>query len=639
MSVKEVVEWPYPLRYDVVNRVDADVLVLGGGIPGSWSAIYAAREGANVVLVEQADVYSAGPGGLDQFWHVTENPCSRITSDEFIKIEESTDPYLNGIAGYVTLKGSYDIILEYEKMGAKVRDTLDEYKGAPFRDDETKFVFYGDWDSKINIMPWGQTIRPALYGAVRRAGVNIYSRVKVTSLLTEGGRQGSRVVGATGVNVRTGEFYVFRAKATILCTGHIHERLWTYVGARFLPVPILHSQSGAGHAAAWKAGAEFTLMEARRIFHGLAGFPFYSAGTAKQQYYGCTIVDANGKEVPWVSWDGRILSSIEERFRPSLMGQRVYIHAVKGEYAEPHSLSSDPKFPELVKKGEYVLPLYADLPSMPENLRKLMFAHCLPSEGKGWIIYKMLTEAGFNPDEDMLQCYGEGVILDPVKSWTVRTSKGGLVHDWDFRTNLEGLYLAGDIGFNTLGHATSAACGKWVGIKAAKYAKQASKPEIDEGQVEDERKRVYAPINRTEGISWKELNSGISKVMRTYCWEWANDEMFKIALITLKEIEEKEAKEVAALNPYELTRTLECFDLLTVAQMVVYAGIARKASSEILNFHRSDYPQVDPPEWTKYITMKLDNGKLCYGELPTRFYIKPPYAPTYKENYEKFKPW
>ena len=40
----------------------------------------------------------------------------------------------------------------------------------------------------------------------------------VTSLLTENGVQGARVVGATGVNNRTGEFMIFKSKATILAT-------------------------------------------------------------------------------------------------------------------------------------------------------------------------------------------------------------------------------------------------------------------------------------------------------------------------------------------------------------------------------------------------------------------------------------
>ena len=60
---------------------------------------------------------------------------------------------------------------------------------------------------------------------MKRLGVRIYDRVMATSLLTEGGKQGARVVGATGLDTRTGEFYVFRAKAVIL----LHQRACAHV--------------------------------------------------------------------------------------------------------------------------------------------------------------------------------------------------------------------------------------------------------------------------------------------------------------------------------------------------------------------------------------------------------------------------
>jgi hypothetical protein len=34
------------------------------------------------------------------------------------------------------------------------------------------------------------------------------------------------------------------------------------------------------------------------------------------------------------------------------------------------------------------------------------------------------------------------------------------------------------------------------------------------------------------------------------------------------------------------------------------------------NFKRTDYPGVDPPEWGKWVTIKLDEGKVKTGELP-----------------------
>jgi succinate dehydrogenase/fumarate reductase flavoprotein subunit len=82
-----------------------------------------------------------------------------------------------------------------------------------------------------------------------------------TSLLTEGGKQGARVVGGKGLNVRNVEFAIFKAKATINCLSR-HQRNWTFsselIGlSSFRPPNIV----GNGHAMIWRAGAEFTMME------------------------------------------------------------------------------------------------------------------------------------------------------------------------------------------------------------------------------------------------------------------------------------------------------------------------------------------------------------------------------------------
>jgi len=75
-----------------------------------------------------------------------------------------------------------------------------------------------------------------------------------------------------------------------------------------------------------------------------------------------------------------------------------------------------------------------------------------------------------------------------------------------------------------------------------------------------------------------------------------------------------------ALDPHKLMRSLEDLSLLTYAQIIIHASLARKASSTPLNFHRIDYPTLDPPEWRKYITLKLENGKVKIGELPLAFW-------------------
>jgi succinate dehydrogenase/fumarate reductase flavoprotein subunit len=151
--------------------------------------------------------------------------------------------------------------------------------------------------------------------------------------------------------------------------------------------------------------------------------------------------------------------------------------------------------------------------------------------------------------------------------------------------------------------------------------------------------RVYAPTERTEGIDWKDLNTGISSVLRTYFGEYVNEELLGIGRIWLRELEGKEAKELVASNPHELMRGLETLDLLTVSQIIIESAINRKASSRTLNLHRLDYSQDDPTEWNKFVTLKQEDGKVVVGERPFKFWLMPPYAPTYKENYEKHNPW
>jgi len=48
--------------------------------------------------------------------------------------------------------------------------------------------------------------------------------------------------------------------------------------------------------------------------------------------------------------------------------------------------------------------------------------------------------------------------------------------------------------------------------------------------------------------------------------------------------------------------------------------LARKASSVPLNFYRIDYPEVDPREWNKYITVKLSNNSVVSNELPLNYW-------------------
>jgi succinate dehydrogenase/fumarate reductase flavoprotein subunit len=534
-------------------------------------------------------------------------------------------------------------------MGVQIRDLHDEFKGADFRDDETKLMFGYDYRNRHIVRIWGFNLKQCLFYEMKRLHIGMYNRTVVTSLLTEGARQGGRVVGATGVNMRTGEFYIFKSKATIIASGG-GGRLFSFAPEMTAAGAMSTMNSaGTGHAIGWDAGAEFVQME-QTAPGRLSGYGYapYSMGNTSNTYHGTSIVDANGKEVPWFDPFGRELKTVEERFLPS-PGQRFQLGIGIGlqMYADQYKWNDLPRdLPERIRRGEFQLPLYADLTRLSEMERRCIWGMMIGNEGKTRIpIYDTLTKAGFDPDKDLLQApvmlpegyqhsnFWGGTPIPHLRS----LAGGGFLIDWDLRTSLEGLYAAGTSPVFGAGcHGESHTMGRYAARKAAAYARDAAAPVVDRKQVEAEKERAYRHVKQNKnGIGWKELNAAIARVMQDYCGKYKNERTLTRGLSLLKELKENEGATAYAANPHELGRTLECFSLITVGEMVMQASLLRKCSTAYLDFYRLDYPQMDPPEWEKHLPMRQEDGRVKARELPLDFHLRPPYASGYEENYAR----
>jgi succinate dehydrogenase/fumarate reductase flavoprotein subunit len=194
------------------------------------------------------------------------------------------------------------------------------------------------------------------------------------------------------------------------------------------------------------------------------------------------------------------------------------------------------------------------------------------------------------------------------------------VVDWNLKSTLDGLYVAGEQLFSPGDHSFAASTGRYAGRKAADYARHAEEPQISKDQVLEEKTRIYGLIKRTEGIEWKELNAGIARTMQYYCSEFKTESLLRMGLDALGDIEEFFVPKLYALDPHKLMRSIEDLSMLTHAQIVLNASLVRKASSAPLHFRRIDYPEMDPPEWNKYVTVKMENGKVQSGELPLNYW-------------------
>lgn len=621
-------QWPYDNEMDQEERIQSDVLVLGGGMAGCYAAIAAARRGKKVVLVEKgATVRSGSAGsGFDHWESACTNPCSKVTAEEIANayIHEQ-DGYSNGIAHYIECEEGWHRLKDMESFGGKIRDTEGEFAGADFRDEKTGLMFAYDYKNKFTIRVWGSTFKPALYRELKRLGVIICDRTEATALLVKKENGKKRGIGALGMNVHTGKFMIFSSKTTVLAMSR-PARVWLFDSDQVGLCEFRPTQSiGSGHAMGYRAGIEFTMMEKSvRGEFSAAGrsFPPYSTGNNHNTWYAATMVDARGVEIPYVDRDGKELKTVKERYYPA-KGQKFFLKGgvidnPKYEYRGPETL----EFEELLKRG-YQLPFYADLSKMPDEERRVIWGMMVGEEGKTKIpVLQNFTKRGFNPLRHRLQSYGTGwqsaVFLAQERQ--LFGAPGGIFHDWNLETNICGIYAAGDQLYASDCCGFAAATGYYAGRKAAAasegYLIEAPAPE----EIEKEKARLYAPLFVEEGMDWRELNKAISKAMQNYCGGVKNDMLLRQGLELLESYEKEFVPQLSCRNPHELMRAHEVLDILEVSKLILHACLLRKSSSVPLCFERSDYPEKDPLENDCFITVWQEHGEIKSRRVPKDYY-------------------
>ena len=612
-------EWPYPIKFGQEQMIDTDVLVVGGGIAGCWAAISAARQGVRVALIEKGDVSRSGSGGpgCDHWCNAPANPLSRVDPDEWA-LHMADGPYTNGIGLQIQCREDYDTLLEMEQMGGKIRDTDDEYVGAEGRDDESKLMISPRYGTIFSYLPdphmgepgfnppeernnvvvrvWGSTFKPILKKECLRLGVQVFDRVMGTSLLNENGVQGARIVGATGLNNRTGEFLIFRAKSVILSTATAGS-MWM-MSMEHGGYSNMHSRNinGDGTTMAWRAGATLTMMEksgSLNIATGLKHKWYTGAGDAS--YENLPIVDANGKRLPF-----------------PIQGWEDAGAMMPGPGVQDQIL-------EKVFSGEYELPFYGDFPSMSDVERRATWNLMLAEESTTKILVNTMKEGGFDLGKDQLMSY-KFIEGQSLPQWRDAGYGGGLLVDWNLKTSLDGLYAAGTQMFSPEDHSYCAATGRYAGRKAAAYVREVGDVEVDRNQIEQEKNRILAPTKRETGIEWKELHSGLTRVMQYYVSEYKTEHLLNLGLDEIDRIETEAVPQLFAHDPHKLMRSIEDLHMIEYAKIVIQASLARKASSAAMDFKRIDYPQSDPDEWNKFLTIKQENNEIKFGELPQRFW-------------------
>ncbi|MEE2931891.1 MAG: adenylyl-sulfate reductase subunit alpha [Pseudomonadota bacterium] len=263
--------------------VDTDILIIGGGMAGC-GATYESRfwgRDLKVVTVEKANIERSGAvaQGLYAINCYMGMQWDENQPEDFVRYAR------NDLMGLTREDLSYDIARHVDSTVHK----FDEWGLPIMRDPETgRYQREGKWQ----IMIHGESYKPIVAEAARKAADEVYNRIMVTHLLKDK-NNGNRVSGAVGFNVRTGDFYVFRAKAVIVSAGgasHIFKP--RAVGEGMGRTWYAPWSSASAYALPILAGAKMTQMENRIVLcrfkdgYGPVGAYFLHLKTYTENAYG-----------------------------------------------------------------------------------------------------------------------------------------------------------------------------------------------------------------------------------------------------------------------------------------------------------------------------------------------------------------
>ena len=384
-------------------------------------------------------------------------------------------------------------------------------------------------------------------------------------------KDGNRVCGAVGINVRTGEIVVCKAKSVILCSGGT-ARFGLPENGYLYGVYDFPGNTGDGYVMAYRAGAE------------LSGFEYTLV------YY--IIKDINAPLLYITLTRGaHLLNAFAQEFQENHPG----IHLMHAEHQ--------------ARRG----PMRIDMRHLPEEkireVEELLFSTERPVQErffKGRGVDFRTGEIELWPTDCYL-CGGHGLT-------GVRINERG-------ESTVPGLYAAGDVSLVARAHLSGAfVYGQICAENAAEYARTAPAPVVDEIQVEE------VIRDRDEKLSWsdrpipvEEFEYKVRRLINDYIRPPKNGYKLDRALWWMDRFRKELGSMVRVADPHDLFKVYEVENIIQCAAMSAVASRERKESRWGLWHMRSDFPEKDDANWLKHIVLtqgdSLEDIRVSYAPI------------------------
>lgn len=522
-----------------------DILVIGGGGAGIKAAIAAAGQGQKVVLLSKGPLAKTGITPV-----AGEGIEGAINPGDSVELHfEDTVKAGRGLADQDLVKAlaedAVERIGELESYGARFKKKDDGTFATSVRPGQSH-------SRNLFIMGGGWGLAASLNKKVTQlADVLVIDSAVVTRFLVQEGR----VVGVVYVNINNGEVRVVQAKATILATGG-YEELWP-----FTDTPP--DATGETLAMVYQLGAKLVDLEMVLYYPGVVVYPPAARGWLVQYEY------ILNPEI----LDGRVLNGRDEVFVEGFPARDEFIKTIREEVkngtASPHG-------------GFYVDLTHSQY--APEVLTERI---------TGWLHqFSNLRNVGIDLRQDKLE-------MAPAAHYCL----GGIKIDDYGRTNIEGLFAAGEVtgnvhGANRIsGNALSETqvFGRRAAHSACKYAAAADFVQVgfDEEVLAEYRQISLWKQEKAQAIRPSQLKTELQQVMDRYVGLERSEAGLNNALEKVTALKEKLASLQVVANRrycYEVQEAYEIRGMLELAEIVILSALARK---ETRGHHfRTDYPQT-----------------------------------------------
>jgi fumarate reductase (CoM/CoB) subunit A len=560
--------------------IKTDVLVIGAGGAGARAAIEAAKydQELNIVILNQGPIGKSGltsmaNGGMQWVSHPDDSP--RALFEDVIRIGcFLNDQNLVEVLAEEGPERGEELI----RWGAKILTYGDKQRSSGRSPDAPGT---GPSYPRSHYIP-GVTYMAALRNELERhPNVTALEDVIATKLLTAD----RRVIGATVLNIRTGEYIVIEAKATVLAAGGLGELFPHSTNA---PFGMHGHATGMGYALAYHVGAELIDMEMVQ-FTGNQLYPAWLLGNPALLVNMCggKYVNALGKEFMKLP-------------QPRDALQRLAYKEIKeGRGTE---------------RGGVYIDLTVSPLSSEEIEEQLKISLGVKIAKERWNLIKAMS------------------VNDPdPKNWKVEFTPGG-AHFFmggarineRCETNIEGLYAAGEVsggvhGANRMGGNALVEIivfGARAGRYAAEYAKSVDWVEPEEAQPKDEHERLCG-FFKSRGIAPKTLMDKIATFMAEYVGV-ARTETDLIK--ALSEIESLRTNDLPNLRAPQGQRfnlgwveAIQVPYMVDVAEMIIKSAIFRTESRGA--HYREDYPETRS-DWHKHTRVMKKHRAMEIGTAP-----------------------